>query len=62
MRKILIAAFAIAFVSVQAVSRLRTVVNQLAEVAQITSLPMLDDYEFVGCYGDWDPGRAIPNF
>ena len=62
MRKILIAAFAIAFVSVQAVSRLRTIVNQRAEVALPTSFPMVLDYEYVGCYGDWNPGRAIPNF
>lgn len=61
MRKILIAAFAIAFVSVQAVSRLRTVVKQRAEVAEITSLPKSGDYEFVGCFADRGE-RAIPNY
>ena len=61
MRKILIAAFAIAFVSVQAVSRLRTVVRERAEVAEITSLPRSGDFEFVGCFADRG-ARAIPTY
>ncbi len=61
MRKILIVAFALAFVSVQAVSRLRTVVKKRAEVAEITSLPKVAHYEFVGCFADRG-ARAIPNF
>ena len=54
MRNILTAALAIVFVSVQAISRLRTVVNQRAEVAQIVpSLPKLAyDFEYVGCFAD----------
>ena len=52
MRKILLTAFAMAFVSVQAVSRLRTIVKERAEVTQITSLPKSGDYEFVGCFAD----------
>jgi hypothetical protein len=46
---------------VQAVSRLKTFVNQCAEVSQITYLPKSCDYEFVGSFAG-SGLRAIPYY
>lgn len=58
MRKILLAAIAMAFVSVQAITRQKLIRSQVGE---ITSLPKSGNYEFVGCWADRGE-RAIPNY
>ena len=54
-RKIIIAAFSIAFVSVQAISRIRGVLIQPAEVA------LLDEWVDMGCFKEMNNARTIPN-